>query len=149
MAEKKKLTPEQRKKVEDQIKALQDSLKEQEAAEGAAASAEAAEDVEEQKEKLAALFDRLNLTEEDYDLLVSSLASGTEERTRQIVREELAAEEESSTERGSLKDAAENPKGAKPNADEDKPPDTPAPSKHWTERKLFGKKDEPEVPDAA
>ena len=144
MAEKKKLTPEERKKVEKQIADLQAALKEQDDAEGAAAAADAAEDVEEEREKLAQLFDRLGLTEEDYDLLAGAFAAGAEERTRQIVREELAAEEEAAGD-GSLGELGDNPDAG---AVEPPAPDNPPPpSKHWTEKRLFGgKKDE--GPDA-
>lgn len=133
MAEKKKLTPEERKKIEDQIAELNEALKDQ--AEGEATPAE----VEEEKRKLAALFDRLNITEEDYDVLVAGLAAGTEERTRRIVREELAAEEEGE-EGGSLKDLETDP-NAPPNTQKP-PPDQEPKAKHWTERKLFGKDDD-------
>jgi hypothetical protein len=91
MAEKKKLTPAERKKVEDQIKELQDSLEEREEAtpeDQAAADAE----VERQRQATAELFDRLGITEEDWTVLSAAFAAGTEDRTRRIVREELAAE---------------------------------------------------------
>jgi hypothetical protein len=144
MAEaKKKLTPAERKKIEEQVAALQASLDEQEEATGAEASAEAAEEVEEQRERLASLFTKLDISEEDYDLLAGAFASGTEERTRQIVREELAAEEESGGaggDDGSLGALEDDP--SKPPI-EPPPEDTPPPpSKHWSEKKIFGKKDD-------
>ena len=139
-ADKKKLSPAERKKVEEQIAALQASLDEQAEADTAAEAREAEADVEEQRAKTAALFDRLGLTEEDFDLLAGAMAAGTEERTRRIVREELAAEEEAA-EGGSLAEAGKP--GAEPVEPDDKP-DVPAESKHWTEKKLWGKKHEEE-----
>lgn len=144
MAEKKKLTPAERKKVEDQIKALQESLEEQEEAspkDQAAADAE----VEEQRRKTAELFDRLGITEDDWTVLSAAFAAGTEDRTRRIVREELAAEEEGEeeAEEGSLKEAQEE--GGKVEPVKPPAPDNPPPpSKHWTEKKIFGKKDDEE-----
>lgn len=136
---KKKLTAAERAKVEKQIKDLQEALKDEEEATGAAAAADASEEVEEQRQKLAALFDRLGLTEEDYDLLAGALAAGTEERTREIVREELAAEEEAAN-AGTVAELGADPEaGAVAPPPEDSPP---PPSKHWTEKKVFGRKDE-------
>ena len=143
MAEqKKKLTPEERKKVEDQIAALQASLEEQEEA-TPAEQPEADAEVEEQRRRTAELFDRLNITEEDWEVLSAAFAAGTEDRTRRIVREELAAEEEAEggSGGGSLKDAADNPGGAEP-VETPQPDDKPAPSKHWTEKKIFGKRED-------
>jgi len=141
MPQKKKLNAAERKKVEDQIAALQASLEEQEEAEPEE-QAEADADVEEQRRRTAELFDRLGITEEDWAVLSSAFATGTEERTRRIVREELAAEEEAA-EGGSLAEAADDPEGAEP-VKPAKADDDPAPSKHWTERKLFGKSEEEE-----
>lgn len=139
MPEKKKLTAAERKAVEEQIAELQASLDEEAAASTAAEREEASEDVEEQKRKTAALFDRLGLTEEDFDLIAAAVASGTEDRTRRIVREELAAEEEAAG-GGSLASAAEEGTPVEP----DQKPDVPAPSKHWSERRLWGNKHEEE-----
>lgn len=141
MAEKKKLSAAERTKIADQIAALQAALDDAEEAEGAAAAADAQEDVEEERQKLAALFDRLGLTEQDYDLLVGAVASGTEERTRAIVREELAAEEEAENDDGSLAGAGKDPAKATPVAPTP-PDDAPPPSEHWTKKKLFGKRKE-------
>lgn len=143
MPEKKKqLSAAERKAVEKQIADLQAALDDQEEATGAAASADAAEDVEAEREKLANLFDRLGLSEEDYDLLAGALATGTEERTRQIVREELAAEEEGKGggDGGSLGELEENP--AAPAVDPPPADKPPPPSKHWTQKRLFGKGEE-------
>ncbi len=141
MPEKKKLSAAERKKVEEQIAALQASLDDQAEADTAAEAREAEADVEQQRQQTAALFDRLGLTEEDFDLLAGAMAAGTEERTRRIVREELAAEEEAAEGEGTL--AAAGEPGAKPLPPDDSP-DLPAESKHWTERKLWGKKHEEE-----
>jgi hypothetical protein len=138
-----KLTADERKAVEKQIADLQAALEEQEEAVGAEASAEAEEDVEAQREALASLFDRLEITEADYDLLAGAFATGTEERTRQIVREELAAEEEQSgagAGDGSVAELEDNP--AAPAVDPPPPDNPPPPSKHWTEKRLFGKGEE-------
>lgn len=136
----KKLSAAERKKVEEQIAALQASLDDVAEADTAAEAEAAREDVEEEKRKTAELFDRLGLTEADFDLLASAMASGTEERTRRIVREELAAEEEAAGDKGSLAAAGEEQTALDP----DHTPDTPAESKHWTEKKLWGKKHEEE-----
>lgn len=144
---KKKLSSAERKKVEDQIAALQESLDDAEEAspeEQAAADA----DVEEQKKKTAALFDRLGLTEDDWTVLSAAFAAGTEDRTRRIVREELAAEEEEGEGEGeggagTLAEAADDPEGAGPVA-QPKDDDEPVPTKHWTDKKIFGKSDEEE-----
>jgi hypothetical protein len=140
MADKKALTPEQRKKVQAQIAELQASLEDEAAASTPAEKEEASQDVEEEKQKTAELFDRLGLTEADFDLLAAAMASGTEERTRRIVREELAAEEEAAGD-GSL--AAAGEPGAQP-VENPAPDDAPAPSKHWSEKKLWGKKHDEE-----
>lgn len=139
---KKKLTAAEKKKLQDQIAQLQSALEEEEEAEGAEETAEATEEVEEQRERLAALFDRLGLTEEDFDTLTAAFATGTEERTRSIVREVLAEEEEAEGD-GSLREAAENPEEAEV-VEGDNPPDPPPPSKHWTERRILGRKGDEE-----
>jgi hypothetical protein len=148
MAEKKKLTPAEQEKIKQQIADLQKALEEQEEAKGAEQAAEATEEVEEQRAKTAALFDRLGITEEDWPVLSAALAAGTEERTRAIVREELAAEEEAENDKGSLGELKDDP--AAPPVKQDKPPEEPPASKHWTEKKIFGsKKGEEEPPNAS
>lgn len=142
--EKKKLTAAERKKIEEQIAALQESLEDQEEASGAEQRAADAE-VEAERKKLADLFDRLGIGEEDWTLISTAFATGTEARTRAIVREELAAEEEAQDEQkkgGSLGELEGNP-GAPP-VPPDSPPQEPPTSRHWTEKKLFGKRDEPD-----
>lgn len=142
-AGKKKLSEAERKQVADQIAELQASLEDEAEAEGAEASAEATAEVEEQREQLATLFDRLQISEEDWELMSAAFSTGTEERTRSIVREVLAEEEEAEGD-GSLKEAAEKPGGeAPPVPVPDAPPENAPPSKHWTERRILGgKKDE-------
>jgi hypothetical protein len=139
MAEKKKLTPEERKKVAAQIADLQAALDEVEDAEGAKEEAAAKAELEKERAATAALFSKLDLTEEDYDLLVKSLAAGTEDRTREIVREELgeepgSGEGEGNPEAGGLGELQEDP-GAPPNP-APQPPEDPPISKHWTEKRF-------------
>lgn len=145
MTAKKKLTPEERKKIEAQILDLQEAVKDVDDAEGGAEEAAAKADLEKERAATAALFDRLGLTEDDYDLLVKSLAAGTEGRTREIVREELGEEppagEGEGTEGGGLQELQEDP--AAPPTTLVAPPEDAPQSKHWTEKRFGWGKDEP------
>jgi hypothetical protein len=147
--EKKKLTPEEAEKVRAQIADLQEALDDVEEASTPQEEKEAAAELERERAATAALFDRLNLTEEDYDLLVRSVAAGTEERTREIVREELGEEPpatpagEGEGEGGGLAELEENP--AAPPVTNPPPPEDPPKTQHWTEKRfLFGKDTPPE-----
>jgi len=150
MTEKKKLTAEEKAAVQKQIDDLQASLADQEQASGAAAQADADEEVEEQRERLATLFDRLGLSEEDFDLMATAFATGTEQRTRSIVREVLAEEEEAAGtgdddkggtgDDGGLGAASDDPKV--PPVKPDAAPEPAPQSEHWTKKKIFGRKEE-------
>lgn len=150
MAPKKTLSAADKKKVEAQIKDLQEALEDVEDAEGGSDEAAANAELERERAATAALFDKLGLDESDYDLLVRSLAAGTESRTREIVREELGEEPpggepsgEPPPEAGGLGELEENP-SAPPNTDPP-PPESPPASKHWTERKFGWGKDDVEA----
>lgn len=141
MPEKKKLTAVERKKIEEQIASLQEALEAEEVAKTPEEEAAAEEELAEQRRRTAELFDKLDLTEEDYDLLVRSVASGSEEELRRIVREELASAATPEGEpEGSVKKLQKDPKA--PAVPGDSPPEEPPASKHWTEKKLFGRGEE-------
>lgn len=142
MAEKKKLTAAEREKLRRQIAELQAALDDKEEASTPGEEEAAQEEVEEQQQKLAELFDRLGLTEADYDLLIEALGRGLDDHVKHLVREELGEE---AVNTGTVKDLAENPPGEGEREEGgDTPPESPPASAHWTTRKLFGKKDEPE-----
>ena len=75
MSEKKKLSASERKKVEEQIAALQASLDDQAEADTAAEAREAEADVEQQRQQTADLFDRLGLTDLHRPLVCGFLKS--------------------------------------------------------------------------
>lgn len=152
MAEKKKLTPEERKKVEAQIADLQSALDDVDDASTAAEEAAAQADLERERAATAALFDKLDLTEEDYDLLVAALATGTEQRTREIVREELGEDPPGDGGAGGgpdggLGDLQDDP--AAPPVGDPPAPDDPPKSAHWTEKRFGWNKDQGAADDSA
>lgn len=145
MAEKKKLTTEEKERVKAQIAELQASIAEEADAETPDEEKIAAEEVEKKKAKLAALFDRLGLTEEDYDLLIESVGAGLDAQVRHIVKEELGEEGDGGEkpDEGTVKELVEDPNAPPVESPPDTAPENTPESRHWTEKKVFGK-DEPE-----
>ncbi len=140
MAPKKKLTDQERKRVQDQIAQLQASLDDVADADTEDEIEDAEADVVEKKKALAELFDRLGLTEADYDLLVEGVGASMDEKVRHIVREELGEDGDEDKGDGTVKELADDPEA--PPVEDDTPPSSPPASKHWTERKVWGKGEE-------
>lgn len=137
-----KLTADEKERLKKQVERLQAALAEQDEADTPAEEKEAAEEVDEQRERTAALFDRLGLDEDDFDLLVGAVGAGIDTHVREIIREEL--DDPAGGETGGLGALQDDP-GAGP-VDVDTAEEEPTPtSEHWTRRRLFGsRKDEPE-----